>query len=851
MTALAALETVLLIVAIIVATRGVEPAAPPHGRRFVWIAVLLALQAALFYGFVAVLRRTHWGIESGSMPGVAVVFQGLRALLLLAAVRSWLRIVGGELNRVPKRVIVAVAVFTFGWGSGGLPVIAAIALMFVLDRMKWIEAITGWRRGAGLAGCLVLLALLSILPFASVQHGAIHARLALNAPHWPPPLLFGATDPRAAAELAILRPLDRFVQALVDLFRAQLVIASAKLLFLPVRLSGMSLKRRFTINYLLVRSIPAFLSGLILVVFGYLVFGQAKLARVRGGLERTLARAGTVAAVLADDPAVRDRRPFDRARIERAARWMDADSTHVSIVVRDPRVRVPASEDTLTPGTARDDSVWAAATNPGVPGPLLVRSFAGADSGEASGLVVAGDRFYLGVRRVLAEGRAIEVFTPVDSAYLARIMEPIGGDLRITAHPDQRLGGGRMELLTPHWIPQVVTVSAREPDPGGRPQRRWYLARSYVPEGDWSGEPLTSDRGAVEVKLETLPQSLLRGATRSFASVYANLMTLLIVIAIVMVFSMIERFAVRSGRSIIDAVLDEMTTLRDATERFGAGDLSYRLPVRGRDEFSVVATSFNRMAENLESQRSELVTKQRLDQDLEVARVIQQRFLPRTAPTVAGLDAAGISVPSREVGGDLFQWFAHADGPLGLALGDVSGKSMSAALLMSNVLAALRTQAFDRVDLADTLGRTNRLLLDMTDPGTFVTLFYGEADCAAGTLRYASAGHNPPLLLRAGGGADWLREGGVPLGILPEASYAVASTRFEPGDMLIVYSDGVTEARRPDDQMYGEDRLAALAATLHGRPAQSVLDGVLASVNAFAAGAAQADDLTIVVVRRV
>ena len=239
-----------------------------------------------------------------------------------------------------------------------------------------------------------------------------------------------------------------------------------------------------------------------------------------------------------------------------------------------------------------------------------------------------------------------------------------------------------------------------------------------------------------------------------------------------------------------------MTTLRIAAERFGKGELGYRLPVQGRDEFSVVAASFNDMAANLERQQAELVANERLEQDLEVARGIQQRFLPQQSPGIRGLDVAGVSVPSREVGGDLFYWFTHADGSLGFTLGDVSGKSVPAALLMSNVLAALRTTAIDHVELAESLARTNRLIVDMFEPGRFVTLFYGEADPSAGVLRYASAGHNPPLLLRADSTQEWLREGGVPLGVLPDAS--------------LCNHDGSVRSRRHADRLFGwRDRSGA------------------------------------------
>jgi len=374
--------------------------------------------------------------------------------------------------------------------------------------------------------------------------------------------------------------------------------------------------------------------------------------------------------------------------------------------------------------------------------------------------------------------------------------------------------------------------------------------------GEWDRAADEGRGGAVELYLETTVLGMLKTAGRGLRAFSGNLITLAIVLAGLLAFSMLESFAVRSGRSIVQAVLDEMILLRRAAERFGAGDLGYRLPVTGKDEFSVVAGSLNEMAASLKRQQEELVAKERLEEDLRVAREIQQRFLPQGAPGLAGLDVAGVSLPSREVGGDLFYWFAHDDGSLGLALGDVSGKSVPAALLMSNVLSALRAQAMQRIDVAESLTRTNELIIDQIELGRFVTLFYGEVDPRAGELRYACAGHNPPLLLRAGGGIEWLREGGVPIGVLPRAEYAAARVPFAPGDTLIVYSDGVTEAEGPANtptapDLFGEERLAAVAAGGGDASARERIDALLQAVERFASGTPQADDIRVLVVRRV
>ena len=840
--------TFLVIAAAIIALRRARPAEPPYGRRMAWIALLLAAQLAVFYGFVFLHLRTGWGLAAANPPGLAVITQVLRAAMLFAALGAWYGLVQDDLSSVRRKLIAAAAIVAFGWTGGPLPFLAMIVLGILFMRMQWIQEITGWRRALACAGAALLLALMSLRPFMTVTDGRSDMFITLVSKTWPPPLLLGTLAPSAATELALARPLDRAVQALMDLFRVQLAVVTFRTLFLPVRLSGLSLKRRFTINFFLVRSIPAFMSALVIFGMIYLGLGYLRIREVRAGFDRTLARAGTAAAAVASDPRVREGDTRALEQLSSAASWLGIDGARAHIVVRDS-IGLIAS----TPGTPMSIESGAFTGTDSA----TVAAFRAADSTTVSGLLPAGDIMYLVARRLDRSGAAAEVFVPIDTTYLAAIMRPIGGDLTMRALPNVLVGGHGMKIDDDtSWVSRPIEVRVAD-RASNRNAGRWFLARSYVPAGDWARVRSLAQRGAVELEIKTTLRGFVTRALQSFGGFASNLYTLGIVIGVLLIISMVESFAVRSGRSIAQAVLDEVTELRTAAERFGAGDLDYRLPVKGKDEFAVVATSFNQMAANLKQQREELIAAERIEEDLAVAREIQQRFLPQSLPGVAGLDVAGVSIPSREVGGDLFYWFTHEDGSLGFTLGDVSGKSVPAALLMSNVLAGLRAQALMRIELAQTLGRVNQLIFDQIEPGRFVTLFYGEIDPLRGELRYASAGHNPPLLLRAGGAIEWLRDGGVPLGVLSDAEYTTSTVHFDAGDTLIVYSDGVTEAEGPAEPalpdepgMFGEDRLAATVAAQAGRPSRVMLDGVLSAVEVFARGTAQADDITLVVVKR-
>jgi serine phosphatase RsbU (regulator of sigma subunit) len=837
MTVITLLESLVLAAIVIAAVRGARPAAPPYGRRLLWLGFLLALQLGALYGFVAIQLRTGWGISHASPAGLAILTQIVRLALLLVAARAWLGLVRDELAKAWQRIALAAAFVGLGWGPSGAPTIAAILLFILFQRMKWYEALSGWRRVVGLVLSASVLIALTWAPYTTIADGKSHTLFAIGTRPWPPALLMG--DVAARAELVLARPFDRMIQAIIDVFRLQLLVLVGKFLFLPIRLAGMSLKRRFWFNYVLVRSIPSLLSTLVFVGLFYLGIGYTRGVRVRGAFEQTLARAVTAAKALGDEwpPA----RGADHSRLDRVRAWLSPDGDGAHAILRAPGLPVVATF--------------------GAPDSILSPALSLADTSITRGLYVRGGRIYLTAISRSARG-AIEVWVPLDSAYLARIMLDVGGSARLSAWPHSFVSSQGLRVARSRsWIARPANVRYIEPDSIAGRGQRWYLNRLLLPAGDWLEPPGLVWRGAIEQVIETTPRSLFTSTVRALGGLYSSLFLLLILAGVGMVVGMVEGFAVRSGKSILRAVLDEVGALRKAAEEFGAGRLDYRLSVKGRDEIGIVAASFNEMAASLQRQREELIAAERLEEDVAVAREIQRRFLPREAPRVSGLDLAGVSIPSRQVGGDLFYWFTHDDGSLGIALGDVSGKSISAALLMSNVLATLRAQVTERVDLAASLERTNRLIIGQIEPGRFVTLFYGEADPLHGTLRYVSAGHNPPLLLRANGETAWLREGGLPLGVQEDASYRAATIEFAHGDSLIVYSDGVTESSGPERagaapageaalEFFGEERLASIANDLRGRPARAVLDGLLEAVRRHADGVEQADDITIVVVRR-
>jgi serine phosphatase RsbU (regulator of sigma subunit) len=238
-----------------------------------------------------------------------------------------------------------------------------------------------------------------------------------------------------------------------------------------------------------------------------------------------------------------------------------------------------------------------------------------------------------------------------------------------------------------------------------------------------------------------------------------------------------------------------------------------------------------------------------LERELDIARGIQASFLPEHAPRVTGLDLAGVNLPYREVGGDYYDYIPIVDSQLGLAIGDVSGKGIAAALLMAAFRASLLAEIRNHYAIRRILQKVNRLLYESTDTGKFVTAFYGVLDAKNRVFTFSNAGHNPPLLLRADGRAEWLTEGGLALGVLEDAQYEERPVPLGQGDVIVLYTDGVTEAMDAQEEQYGTARLESLARRLASGPAHDLLAAIVADVEQFTGERHLSDDLTLVVAK--
>ena len=258
-------------------------------------------------------------------------------------------------------------------------------------------------------------------------------------------------------------------------------------------------------------------------------------------------------------------------------------------------------------------------------------------------------------------------------------------------------------------------------------------------------------------------------------------------------------------------------------------------------------------AELTESVRRQIAQRERLDQELEIARDVQQRLFPQRLPIVSGLDFAGYCRPAEGVGGDYYDFIHLPDTSLGIAVGDVSGKGIAAALMMASLQASLRGQTIKPCEtLSEMIGHINGLMYEASAENRYATFFYAQYHPETRALRYVNAGHNAPMVWRqVDGKHEFLRleDGGTVVGLFPESPFCEGLMQLEKGDVVIAFTDGISEAMNGADEEFEEERLMAALCKLRAVTAAEMISQILGEVDGFTAGARQNDDMTLVVVR--
>jgi sigma-B regulation protein RsbU (phosphoserine phosphatase) len=276
-----------------------------------------------------------------------------------------------------------------------------------------------------------------------------------------------------------------------------------------------------------------------------------------------------------------------------------------------------------------------------------------------------------------------------------------------------------------------------------------------------------------------------------------------------------------------------------AAFRYSSEDLSF---------LKILANQIIVALENCELYR-ESVEKQRLEEELAVAKQIQRELLPRNLPSLNNFDFAAFIEPSRQVGGDYYDFIPIGNGKTGIVIADASGKGVPAALFTARMQVMIQSEARFGKKMNDMMSSINNYLTRSTSSDHYATCFYGEIDDHRKNFIYCNAGHNYPILVRKNGSIESLKKGGLLLGAFPEAKYEMGEITFNPGDMLVLYTDGLSEAMDNNEVEYGEERLTENIVKLRTQPAEIICSMIVKSVKQYASGINDFDDMTIVVIR--
>jgi phosphoserine phosphatase RsbU/P len=388
----------------------------------------------------------------------------------------------------------------------------------------------------------------------------------------------------------------------------------------------------------------------------------------------------------------------------------------------------------------------------------------------------------------------------------------------------------------------------------------------------------TSEKREGSLFISTRPSLLF---DRLFANLGAYANSILMVLgAIAVTLGVIELIALIIGIRLTRTMTRSVHGLYQATQHINQADFTYRIQVKSNDQMAELETSFNSMSDSLERLIADQKEKQRMESELAIAHEVQEQLFPRHGARLSSLEVHGVCRPARTVSGDYYDFLPLGDEMLGIAAGDISGKGISAALLMATIHSAVRVYQMGHVPVsvqeqaagvggssgwlsdhaaslmraeimqspAAVLGLLNGHLFRSTPPEKYATMFLGFWNGHERALRYCNAGHLPPVIFRQHGAVDYLTEGGTVVGLFEEVSFDQASVRLGPGDLVVAYSDGLTE---PENEFgeFGQDRLIDLVRGSRNMPLARISELVTNSVLDWIGAAEQPDDMTIVLAR--
>jgi sigma-B regulation protein RsbU (phosphoserine phosphatase) len=589
-------------------------------------------------------------------------------------------------------------------------------------------------------------------------------------------------------------------------------------------------RRRLAVTYLFIGLTPIILLGLLGLISAFGLSAEAMARLVAVQLETINVQELAVARTLVAE-AARWPRPGDpgavRAWVDDRQRVLGASLPGVRIELLQGNPAPPSDQAPPLPAWLADKPEW---------GGLVLEA---PEAGEAGAVRSFSARALV---RGTAGGRpaAVLLDVPLDDA-LAGVLGQASG---MTLKPHRVSPDEVRESL------EDAEASARDAEVG-RPVAAVGPGLPYVVMGD-----------AVDWSTGKTEQRTVFTFTWSWAGAIRQLLGSSIagriwrqgLLIVGLVFLGLELLALVVAAWMTRAVTGTVHELHRATAYIDRGDFTHRVRVRSQDQLGDLSRSFNDMAAHVESLLQGRVAHERLQREVEIAAQVQSRLFPRQVPMMRNAEIVGECRAARGVAGDYYDFLEIAPGLIALALGDVAGKGLYASLLMSNLQASLRAQAAlssgNGHDAVARLTSTiNEQLCRSIDSNRFATLFLALYDDSTRILRYTNAGHNAAILVRADGAVERLATGGVMVGAFQGSRYAQAQTALPPGSVLLVFSDGLSEAHDAQGEEYGEDRLLDFALRNRACSAEALRRAVFEEIDRWSSGQDREDDQTLVIVR--
>jgi len=639
--------------------------------------------------------------------------------------------------------------------------------------------------------------------------------------------------------LAILLILGGAVCTILDLggglasfFRFFAILAAVYLVF---RFAGWwrtrllwSLRNRLIVAYLFIAVVPILLILTLVVLAGQILYSQLGAYLLYDDIHRRIAMMADIT-----DHIAAAHRTLPKGVTEKESELVLAAQSHQVHDVELPGLDIDFSSDAS-----------------------LLQRVAGTGKNSFAGLVEEGDKLYLMSLREMPEAKDVRVVTlrvPVTPEFLALIAPDLGAiQLNLTRKFE---GGARQGILyTSGNIQYETTVPILAKNRTLHPAAHWIdpsitglsrLDAVYLGSGE-KYDP----RRPVLVTFNARP-SRLNGRIFSSVGELSDFYAIGFIILSIF-FLLIEIAALITGIVMTRRITKAVSDLYQATQYVKSGDWTHRVRIERRDQLGVLGESFNDMTGSISGLLEESKKRQRLENELSIASEVQNQLFPQKVPSVSGVELEAINKAARTVSGDYYDFIQLSPTHLAIALADISGKGISAALLMASLQAALRSQLLspesEKMSTADLVGRLNMHMVRNTADDRFATFFIAVYDSATRTLRYTNAGHLPGFLI-ANGTSKHLDKGGMVLGVVEDYVYEEGSVIVPPNSLLVEYSDGLVEPENVYGEEFGIRRLQEAAIRVQSSTPASVGQSLMMAAEEWAGTPEQADDMTVVVAR--